>query len=630
MLQIDFTTSDTLELHKQLAYAYGTKELVERLLPHAGIPLSSYPAKETEAAAWEAFLIQLQKSEQLDKLLHAVLADPDSLAIHTVVQTFLDRQAQTSDIAESNGGPEASAQLVFDTFSRQLGADGRVLARKLVERLASVNNISGSQLFDATRFAIEYHLLSAEEITPALLIDVAYGRREPQLEQFRLLLRDAVKRKAIRGIEVRVEPHTFFSRTVERQADWYAYFDAVRRFAEDDPAIGCTLCCVRTKGFVAPQFLIAGLLPRFEDDWRPIIAEYEHQIEGAHSAFISFQASQWNTWLMWGPSIPICQCCEWDGIRAFQYGYGDENNSMPIIGVARDAPTSLEDIATAYEPKDPSVGAVLRRMKGRLRWGPWLFRRNGAESRLGDRSGELYLAGLQTSPAARAQRLIYEKDRQGDQRDALLFQVEEVRDAGTAPQSYFSAYLWLMFLVARKVAEPGQAPRRLADTYPALQSRSVDRRAKRLWRELLPVYVHANIADANALALQRRALVNNAIGLLRQIWTEQPTLFPDVDRSELCFHLVGGSDYSGCGHQIRFPSCDPLIERLRTAIAAESDRDFATSIVLPVEDETKTTRPSELAAFYSTCRLPDLVADYYAYVDEQKEDSIRSGCATGR
>lgn len=32
--------------------------------------------------------------------------------------------------------------------------------------------------------------------------------------------------------------------------------------------------------------------------------------------------------------------------------------------------------------------------------------------------------------------------------------------------------------------------------------------------------------------------------------------------------------------------------------------------------ETPADRPWELALFYSACHLPDLVADYYAYVDE--------------
>jgi len=175
--------------------------------------------------------------------------------------------------------------------------------------------------------------------------------------------------------------------------------------------------------------------------------------------------------------------------------------------------------------------------------------------------------------------------------------------------------LWLMFVVAQKPEQPGAAPKRLTDDYPELTDLPTDRSGKRLWRELLPVYVHANIADAEALEMHRRTLVNNALCLLRELWQEQPKLFPKVDRSRLCFYLVGGSDYSGCGKQIRFPSRDPLVDRLRNRVAAEPDREFAAAIFLPPENETQTTRPPQLALFYSTCHLPDLVADYYEYVD---------------
>lgn len=100
------------------------------------------------------------------------------------------------------------------------------------------------------------------------------------------------------------------------------------------------------------------------------------------------------------------------------------------------------------------------------------------------------------------------------------------------------------------------------------------------------------------------------------IGTERRTLFPDVAQEELCFCLVGGSDHSGCGHLIRFPSSDQLLERLRSRIAkeAEADSAFAASILLPASDETMATRPPALVQFYSTCTLPSLVADYHAYL----------------
>lgn len=621
MLHIDFKTDATCRLHEALAKVYWNSKKVEELLQHTTIALSRFPDQGTVRASWQAFLLELEVAGEVDQALAAVLKDSWAREIHEIVQAFRDGQPGTGELGVRAGSPDAPVQLLCRTLDRHLGDDALDISRKLVDRLANANGISGPDLFNVTRFAIEYQLLVAEALTPALLLDFAQGRREDSLEEFRRLLRDALKANNLGEVVVKVDPHCFFSRTLERQEDWKIYFETVRELSERDPAPGRTLCRVRTNGFVAPQFLVAGLLSRFEDNWRPIITEYEHQIEGDQSPFVSFQASQWNTWLLWGPSIPICRCSEWKGIRAFQYGYGDENNSIPIIGVDNNAPTSLEDVAGAYDPRDSAVGAVLRRMTGRLRWAPWMFHRStgeGAAPGLGEMSGEHPLPERSTLPAARAQRALYEKDRQGNERDALLLQVDEVKERRPAEQSYFSAYLWLMFLVGRCPTPSGQAPRRLADTYPALTARAVDRRGRRLWRELLPIYVHANIADPKALGMQRRTLVNNAVNLLRDLWIDRSRLFPGVDETELCFCLVGGSDYSGCGQPIRFPTCDPLLQRLRGRLADEPDHRFASSVLLPPDDET--TRPPELAVFYSTCRLPDLVADYYSYVEELKGD----------
>jgi hypothetical protein len=75
----------------------------------------------------------------------------------------------------------------------------------------------------------------------------------------------------------------------------------------------------------------------------------------------------------------------------------------------------------------------------------------------------------------------------------------------------------------------------------------------------LPIYVHANIADAKALALPARA-DQRALGLLRQIWTA-PSCF-DPDR------LSSASTWSaarllGLWSADSLPSSDSRIERLR-------------------------------------------------------------------
>jgi hypothetical protein len=618
--------TDAQALHRELALilpAFGDITFLYGKCK-AGLPTLRDDSPEL---VWKQALESLTIARALAKLCELVLAQSRWASVHDAVRAIQAAGNPLETRLVGNGVPsssdlEAPAQLFCDVLVDHLRDDARKISRALVERIKADHGISGAELFDATRFAIEYHLLKAKESTPLLVLDYAHGKRDPDAE-FPRLLNLGLAKKNLREIKVDVSPHYFFSRTLERERDWLAYFDSVRELAPDSE-IGSTLCRIRTDGFVSPQFLIAGLLPRFEDDWRPIIKEYLHQIGRNHTPFVAFQASLWNTWLMWGPSIPICTCDQWDEapptvttegggdpeppvVSALQCGYGDENNSMPIVRFVGGKPTPFENI------KDPSVGAALLKMTGPLRWAPWLLCPSHRDEPAVQRSGEVPI-DVRKYRAAVAQRHIYEEDRRGIQRDGLLLQVDEVENGGTAQPSYFTAYLWLMFAVAQK-PEPGGALKRLSDDYPEPTDRPADRSGKKLWRELLPVYVHANIADAEALDMQRRLLVNNAVCLLRELWNEQPKLFPKVDRSRLCFYLVGGSDYSGCGNQIRFPSRDPLVNRLRNRVAAEPDREFAAAIFLPSEDETNATRPPQLALFYSTCHLPDLVADYYEYVD---------------
>src|ERR1041384_8520241 len=101
-------------------------------------------------------------------------------------------------------------------------------------------------------------------------MDIAYGRHDEGLEEFRRLLREALEKKRRRDIVLEVHAHRFFSRALEREDDWYAYFNAVRRLSDPNPTIGSSLCRIRTGGVVAPPFLIAGVLPHFEDNRGPI------------------------------------------------------------------------------------------------------------------------------------------------------------------------------------------------------------------------------------------------------------------------------------------------------------------------------------------------------------------------
>ena len=46
------------------------------------------------------------------------------------------------------------------------------------------------------------------------------------------------------------------------------------------------------------------------------------------------------------------------------------------------------------------------------------------------------------------------------------------------------------------------------------------------------------------------------------------------------------------------------------------------SIFLPPTAETPEMRPKSLARFYSACHFPELVADYYDYMDDLREDLV--------
>ena len=146
----------------------------------------------------------------------------------------------------------------------------------------------------------------------------------------------------------------------------------------------------------------------------------------------------------------------------------------------------------------------------------------------------------------------------------------------------------------------------------------IDRRRlrdARLWADLLPIFVHANIGDPAALAFQKQVLVENSVQLLRQQWDRRADLFEARDvTAGIRFYLVAASDYSGCGCEIRFPGQHSLVAELRRRLADEPDRAFAESVVLPRDDETPATRPWGLAGFFSACHLPEMIHNYYDHV----------------
>jgi hypothetical protein len=510
--------------------------------------------------------------------------------------------------------------------------DAEDFARLVAAEIARITELDPDGVFNATRLFIEYHLLESAHPGNAATLELAKerGGKPPEalLDLFARIGKDPGSKDITHDVL-----SEFFNRTLERQDAWKRYFEAVAEHGGAPKESIASLLRIHAQiGYIAPQSLVAGLLARFGNEWRPVLDAYQSAVpkrgERSKSAFESLQASQWNCWLMWGPSVPLCTCEQWHGAYAFQYGYGDENNSLPVLELAADEqglPPRLG--ALGNQLRAERRGAKVSVLTARLRWGPWFLEEHTAPKT----KEEFDLAaanrrkrrkqGLAKYPAAPAQISLYRET----STSGLVLQLDE-KDAPESEQEtrvYFSAYYWLIFLVATP-PPPGEAGKEgpallRRKQYPewddGLEERQNAIAGERLWQDLLPVFVHANIGDPEAFRFQRQVLVQNALQLLREVWSQRKSLFHADDvAAGIRFYLACASDYSGCGCPIRYAPERSLVQELRARLEAEPDREFAQAIQLPAENEKPEDRPPGLAGYFSACHMPELIAGYYDHV----------------
>jgi hypothetical protein len=581
---------------------------------------------------------------ELTKEIHGFLVGRPVAGVGTT------RDAVAPAVARPSSGMDADAAastnpsviLLATTLLHDLGdAEAQSLAQRLVAGIAQLTRTTGDSLFRAVRFCIEFQLLMADDPASPASLQHFLGAPVDDEAARRLLreLRDRAPSGDFARAPIKVNSY-FFSLTREREELWKRYFDAVlaARVDDFDREKLASLCPVQVQyGFLAPQHLVAGLLSRFNDDWRPVLNAYQNAVPDPRvrrGAFESLQASQWNCWLVWGPSIPICSCPQWRGAYAFQYGYGDENNSLPVVDLSGDGgrPLLLDPVTAAFDAE--GRGAKWVQLTGRLRWGPWYLREAGDGDGGGSPDDHFDLAAADEidavpvssrHPAAPAQAALYRDDGVVFRHDSdgITLQVDTVDRMSNDHRVYFSAYLWTMFLVASSSDEPGIGPKLLRGKgyprWPDPPERRDQVREARLWEHLLPVFVHANVADPAALGFQKRVLAQNAIALLQQVWQRRAELFDERDvQAGIRFHLASASDFSGCGCPVRYPSGTSLVSLLRERLELEPDREFAAAVMLPASTAADPARPRGLVGYFSSCHLPELVADYFDSVKPRK------------
>ncbi|HTT11418.1 MAG TPA: hypothetical protein VMG60_11055 [Burkholderiaceae bacterium] len=556
--------------------------------------------------------LQLQFSGQLQKLYEEGFFAPAGAS------GAARPAGGTPILASSDRTFEAAVKLLRDALLGGPDADDR--ARRLVDQISARSCTRHDSLFDVVRYFIEYRLLNAKEAeleSPELAPDA-------ELEKLVSRLTEVASVGSERAASIDVLSD-FFARTDDREERWKAYFTAVAKFGDAGREALSSISRIHVRtGFIAPQYLLAGLLSRFDYDWRKVLNSYQRAIPSPakrNGAFESLQSSQWMCWLMWGPSVPLCTCRRWRGLVAYQYGYGDENNSLPLLEVPSDgssASPALDALGSALCAE--RRGSRFAEVTGRLRWAPWFLRKESEPD--ADQGFDLASQDKVDDPghaaqlgAAAAQAALYNEAFHPN----LVLQLEKIDSTNAETRVYYSAYLWLIFLVAVPPRRPQFKAAGLSllrgkecPDWPTNEQERRRLREAHLWEHLLPVFVHANIGDPAALALQKQMLVEEALRMLHEVWERRQELFdPDDVAAGIRFHLACASDYSGCGRPLRFAPRDPLLTTLRKRQAAEPDRAFAEAIVLPQQDETEESRPWALRGYFSACDLVEVIGDYF-------------------
>ena len=334
-------------------------------------------------------------------------------------------------------------------------------------------------------------------------------------------------------------------------------------------------------GFIAPLHLVSGLLAECEDDWEPVIKDYGRRIaqpmpavsglDGAPTAFGEREAEYrlqrlqtflFDCWLLWGPSIPICTCEAWHGGRSIlQFGFGDENNSLALIFAK---PVSRDELQRFFA-SDRVHAVKVTGVVGYINWGP----------------------SVPSNEVNQAQQSLC-KPEEG----RLALQIVDwpwlaAGDRTEGYARYYSAYLWLMFVICRPNFEP-------------LYS-------ERTWRGVLPFFEHTNIAEAQTLSTLRHQL------LLKTLMTIKDLLH-DLPRLHLRF--VCAIDDSCCGSALLCPapgdaSIRALLQQLIDSEGAFSELRAGGTLAPRLCLDGAVWRDGE----YSSCHLPDLLSAYYAHVN---------------
>lgn len=290
-------------------------------------------------------------------------------------------------------------------------------------------------------------------------------------------------------------------------------------------------------GYLAPTYLVSGPLSKYNEDWKKIINHYsikKNNLENPnrtdplwmHKDLRKLQSFIWDCWVQWGPSIPICNSIEWKNNNnpariAVQFGYGDENNSLPLLYTGNDTFDSWKTVL-----QNNNAENIIRPVKvtGLLH----CFRQS-------DRNKNFCVPQRDDAPL----------DKNAPINNTWkIFEASKI-EAINAPL-YYSAYVWVIIAIGK-----GDHKNKTFSLLHPLDKKSAPTLDER-WRGLIPFFQHGNIAEASVYEdVKQELAVKTVDTLVRQL----KKMKSETDTLGLQFAYVAAFDDNGDGasNLIEFP-----------------------------------------------------------------------------
>jgi hypothetical protein len=397
-----------------------------------------------------------------------------------------------------------------------------------------------------------------------------------------------------------------------------------KQIAGIDPSDHCIRKITINKGFVAPTFLVTGLLSEFDEKWPKALDYFVDANRADARCYDSDDATMiqrfdFYCWLLWGPSIPACDCRRWSGdFMALQYGYGDENNSLPLIVDPRRMRQLISEIGAPVGQQIPV--AFPKSLNGVIAWGPRLNEKTNIfpsiysvpmKERAASDDGKQPSRLVVNHPPASDLHERIAIERKSALKD-IVFVADEKVD-WSAPfrrdeSPYYSAYVWVMFEMCDASMEP-------------LYSEMKDR-----WRVLLPIFEHTNVADGYTLNFLKRRLAEKAVSTIFELEAESGK--PPTRRFRyICAFDDPGTVENGDGkHRLLFRS-QQTDEMLRKELFAggqaavdaawtTTENRIRTIIYHNLnvwESQERMFKPAnERSNIITSCDLPDMIEQFYS------------------